>query len=115
MTALYERFIDPRDEAFRDPSRWDEAATLGHAGRRYLSEDEIYQAALTAEPGADAERRAALRVEAGKKARKNVAFVDATFSVQKSVTVLHTAFEAQEVRARSAAEQARTVVRDIEI
>ena len=27
MTALYERFIDPRDEPFRDPSRWDEAAT----------------------------------------------------------------------------------------
>src|SRR5262245_31955553 len=25
MTALYERFIDPRDDAFRDPARWDEA------------------------------------------------------------------------------------------
>jgi hypothetical protein len=114
MTALYERFIDPRDEAFGDPVRWDEAVkdgrTLGHTGRRYLSEDEIYQASLEAEPGADAERRAALRVEAGKKARKNVAFIDATFSVQKSVTVLHTAFEAQEVRARSAAERARTAL-----
>ena len=111
---LYERFIDPRDEAFRDPVRWDNAVkdgrTLGHTGRKYLTEDQIYEAALKAEPGADAERRAALRVEAGKKARKNVAFIDATFSVQKSVTVLHTAFEAQEVRARSAAEHARTAL-----
>jgi hypothetical protein len=110
MTALYERFIDPRDDAFRDPARWDEAETLGHTGRRYLSEDEIYAAAVAAEPHADAERRAALRVEAGKKARKNVAFVDATFSVQKSVTVLHAALEAQEVRARRAAEEARSAL-----
>ena len=65
---------------------------------------------MAVEPGADAERRAALRVEAGKKARKNVAFLDATFSLQKSITVLHTAFEAQEVRARSAAEQARAAL-----
>ena len=110
MTALYERYLDPRDERFADPARWGEADTLGHTGRRYLSEDEIYAAALAAEPGADAERRAALRVEAGKKARKNVSFLDATFSVQKSITVLHTAFEAQEVRARGAAERARTAL-----
>ena len=95
--------------AFRDPvavgrGRDPRATPAG----KYLTEDEIYAAALAAEPGADAERRAALRVEAGKKARKNVAFLDATFSVQKSITVLHTAFEAQEVQARSAAEQARS-------
>ena len=113
MTALYERYIDPRDAAFRDPARWDDAATLGHTGRRYLTEDEIYAAALAAEPGADAERRAALLVEAGKKARKNVSFLDATFSVQKSITVLHTAFEAQEVQARSAAERARTALAEL--
>ena len=87
MTALYERFLDPRDPAFGDPSRWDEAATLGHTGRSYLTEEQLYAAALAAEPGADPERRAELRLEAGKKARKNVAFLDATFSVQKSVTV----------------------------
>ncbi|MQA11729.1 MAG: AAA family ATPase, partial [Pseudonocardiaceae bacterium] len=34
-----------------------------------------------------------------------VAFLDATFSVQKSVTVLHTAFEAQEVQARTAGDE----------
>jgi conjugative relaxase-like TrwC/TraI family protein len=107
MTALYERFIDPRDDAFRDPARWDEAETLGHTGRAYKSEEQVYADALAKEPGADAERRAELRALAGKSVRKNVAFHDATFSVQKSITVLHTAFEAQEVQARGAAEAAR--------
>ncbi|MDD7942498.1 MobF family relaxase [Actinomycetospora lutea] len=102
MRAVYEHFLDPRHEAFRDPDRWDEVPTLGHRGRRYASEDELYAAALEREPDASAERRAELQVEAGKQARHNVAFLDATFSVQKSVTVLHTAFEAQEVAARAA-------------
>jgi hypothetical protein len=107
MTALYERFLDPRDPLFRDPSRWDEVATLGHTGRRYPSEEQLYAAALAVEPGADPERRAELRLEAGRRARKNVAFLDATFSVQKSITVLHTAFEAQQVQAADAAGRAR--------
>jgi conjugative relaxase-like TrwC/TraI family protein len=107
MTALYEHYIHPSDPGFRDPTRWDGADTLGHTGRRYLSETEIYAAALQAEPQATPERRAELMVEAGKRARKNVSFLDLTFSVQKSVTVLHTAFEAQEVQARRTAEQAR--------
>src|SRR6266511_3361234 len=107
MAALYEHFIDPHDPGFRDPTRWAEAATLGHAGRRYETEEEIYAAALEAEPGAAPERRAELRLAAGKRARKNVAFLDATFSVQKSVTVLHTAFEAQEIAARRSAQQAQ--------
>ncbi len=100
MRAVFERFLDPRDEAFRDPSRWSEAATLGHTGRAYTSEDELYAAMVEREPQATAERRDELRIEAGLKARRNVAFLDVTFSVQKSVTVLHTAFEAAEVRAR---------------
>ena len=106
MSALYEHFVDPRDQGFRDPSAWAEAETLGHRGRAYVTEDELYDAALKDEPDADPERRAELRLEAGKRARKNVAFLDATFSVQKSVTVLHTAFEAQEVRARAAGDEA---------
>ncbi|MGW1341337.1 MobF family relaxase [Kribbella sp. NPDC002412] len=114
MTALYERFIDPRDEAFRDPARWDEAETLGHTGRAYKSEEQVYADALSKEPGASPERRAELRALAGKAVRKNVAFHDATFSVQKSVTVLHTAFEAQEVQARTEAERARGALEDAE-
>ncbi|MPZ67342.1 MAG: relaxase domain-containing protein [Pseudonocardiaceae bacterium] len=102
MTALFEHFLDPRDPAFTDPDRWAEASTLGHTGRRYLSEEELYARALEREPDASAERRAELRLDAGKRARKNVAFLDVTFSVQKSVTVLHAAFEAQEVAARKA-------------
>ncbi|MCE3552838.1 relaxase domain-containing protein [Pseudonocardia sp. RS11V-5] len=102
MTGLYEHFLDPREEGFRDRSRWDEVFTLGHTGRRYQSEDTLYAAALAREPKASPERRAELRVEAGKAARRNVAFLDVTFSVQKSVTLLHTAFEAEQVKAAAA-------------
>ena len=102
MRAVYERFLDPRDPAFGDREAWDDVSTLGHVGRRYATEDELYRRALDREPDASAERRAQLRTVAGQKARHNVAFYDATFSVQKSVTLLHTAFEAREVAARTA-------------
>ncbi|MEC3976245.1 MobF family relaxase [Amycolatopsis sp. H20-H5] len=98
-------FLDPRDDAFNDPARRAEASTLGHTGRNYPTEDELYATALDAEPNASPERRTELRLNAGKAARKNVAFLDATFSVQKSVTVLHTAFEAQQVTAERTAER----------
>ncbi len=97
---MYERFIDPRDARFADPSQWDEASILGHAGRNYLSEEQIYAAVLDAEPDADAQRRDELRVEAGQRARHNVSYYDATFSVPKSVSIAHAAFEAQEIAAR---------------
>ncbi|MQA63401.1 MAG: relaxase domain-containing protein [Actinophytocola sp.] len=103
MTALYEHFVDPRDEGFKDPSKWLDASTLGHRGRAYKSEEELYAAALELEPDASPERREELRLDAGKRARQNVAFLDATFSVPKSITVLHTAFEAQQVAAERAA------------
>ncbi|MDN5916082.1 MAG: relaxase domain-containing protein [Pseudonocardia sp.] len=105
MRAIYERFLDPRAAGFSDPNRWDDVSTLGHTGRKYLSEDELYETALEREPYASAERRAELRTEAGKAARHNVAFFDVTFNVQKSVTLVHTAFEAKEVAARAAGEE----------
>jgi len=105
MRALYEGFLDPRDPAFRDPKRWDEVSTLGHTGRKYLSEEDLYDQAIEREPTASAERRAELRVQAGKAARQNVAFFDITFNVQKSVTLVHTAFEAKEVAARRAGDE----------
>jgi hypothetical protein len=101
LQAVFEHFIDPRDENFRNPEKWNEAATLGHAGRRYATAEEIYQRSLDAEPYADAERREQLRLDASKNERKNVAFFDITFSVPKSITVLHAAFEAEEVKARA--------------
>jgi len=102
LQAVFEHFLDPRDENFRNPEQWNQAATLGHAGRRYATAAEIYQRSVDAEPHADAERREQLRLEASKNERKNVAFFDITFSVPKSITVLHAAFEAQEVKARAA-------------
>ncbi|MCF7552610.1 MobF family relaxase [Pseudonocardia sp. WMMC193] len=102
MTGLYERFLDPREDGFSDKDRWDEVFTLGHTGRQYQSEEVLYAAALAREPHASPERRAELRVEAGKGARRNVAFLDVTFSVQKSVTLLHTAFEAAQVNSERA-------------
>jgi conjugative relaxase-like TrwC/TraI family protein len=108
MHALYERFLDPRDERFRDPQRWDQVPTLGHAGRKYPTAGEIYQRSLDAEPYADFERREQLRLDAAKAERRNIAFMDITYSVQKSITVLQAAFEAQEVKARSSGDDEAT-------
>ncbi|MCA1694511.1 MAG: relaxase domain-containing protein, partial [Actinobacteria bacterium] len=103
MTAVYKHFVDPRDaERFNDPERWADADTLGHTGRRYLTAEQLYAAALNAEPNADAERRDELRLAAAKAERHNVAFFDLTFSVPKSFSVVHTAFELREVEARRA-------------
>ena len=84
--------------AFKDPDRWTEASKLGHGGRAYKTADQWYEQLLDAEPYADPERREQLRLEASKKERKNIAFMDVTFSVPKSITVLHAAFEHQEVQ-----------------
>jgi hypothetical protein len=119
-TAVYAHFIDPRDERFKDPEQWAEAETLGHTGRKYQSAEQLYAVALTKEPNADFERRDELRLDAAKRARHNVAFLDATFSVQKSMSILHTAFEAKTVAARKAGdlaavamwEEYRTAVED---
>jgi len=105
MRAIYERFLDPRADGFTDPSQWDLVSTLGHTGRSYKSEDELYAAAVEREPNASAERRVELRTEAGKAARRNVAFYDVTFSVAKSVTLLHTAFEAEQGKAAAAGDE----------
>jgi conjugative relaxase-like TrwC/TraI family protein len=105
MKAVFEHYLDPRDPNFRNPDKWKDVAILGHTGRKYQTAEEIYQRSLNAEPYADAERRVQLRLDASKNERKNVAFLDVTFSVQKSVTILHAAFEAQEVKARAAGDE----------
>src|SRR5205823_951710 len=48
MTAVYEHRIDPRDERFRQPSEWGQAATLGNPPRKYLTAEEAYERALNA-------------------------------------------------------------------
>jgi len=104
MEALYEHFVDPRDPLFKDRGRWDEASSLGHRGRAYKTAEELYKQYLDAEPYADPERREQLRLDASKNEQHNVSYYDVTFSVPKSITVLHAAFEAQEVKARHAGE-----------
>jgi conjugative relaxase-like TrwC/TraI family protein len=102
MEALYEHFVDPRDPAFKNRATWDGASTLGHRGRAYKTADQLYKQYLDAEPYADPERREQLRLDASKNEQHNVSYYDVTFSVPKSITVLHAAFEAQEVKARRA-------------
>ncbi|WP_093256637.1 relaxase domain-containing protein [Thermostaphylospora chromogena] len=70
MTELYTHFIDPRDGVTR----------LGKPPRRYKSMEQIVQEMLAAEPGASAERVAAIEIEAARKARSAVMFFDLTFS-----------------------------------
>jgi conjugative relaxase-like TrwC/TraI family protein len=119
MHALYALHLDPRDERWRDQEQWSMAATLGSRPGRYLSADERLAKLLEREPDAEPERVAELRAEAERGARQPVSFIDATFSVQKSVTVLHTAYARAELDARRAgdveAEQAwRTQRRAVE-
>ena len=64
MEALFEHFIDPRDEAFKDCDRWTKASTLGHRGRAYKTAEELYKISLDAEPYAGPERREQLRLQA---------------------------------------------------
>src|SRR5829696_9155566 len=99
MTALYEHRLDPRDDRFRQPAEWGQVPTLGGALRKYRTADEVYERALVTEPGASPERREQLRLNAERTARRNVQFLDATFSAPKSVTVLAVAFERQAVNA----------------
>jgi conjugative relaxase-like TrwC/TraI family protein len=101
MEALYEHRVDPRDPAFRNPEGWADAEKLGQL-RAYKTAEDLYARYVQAEPHADAERREQLRLDASKKEQHNVAFYDVTFSLPKSITVLHAAFEAQEVKGRRA-------------
>lgn len=106
MEALYCHRIDPRDPAGQTRATWGEAATLGGPPRRYRDADALYEERASAEPGAGPERRAEIRREAERAARQDVAFVDATFSAPKSVTVVAVACERAENDALRAAERA---------
>lgn len=102
MHALYADFLDPRDERWADPETRAECARLGRAPARYRSADEILAERLEAEPGALPERVEQLRREAERAERQPVSFMDATYSPQKSVTVLHTAYARAELDAQRA-------------
>jgi hypothetical protein len=78
---LYGRHLDPRDPSGQ--------TRLGRAPGRYRSADDIYAALLAAEPEATAERRAELMVDAKTQVRTPDLYWDATFSVSKSISLLH--------------------------
>ena len=104
MEAVYSGLLDPRDPAAHDRRTWEHAQPLCGGHRAYRSPEEMYAAALAAEPGASPERREELRVHAQRNARQAVSFMDVTFSAPKSVTILGVAFERAANDARRAGE-----------
>jgi hypothetical protein len=100
MERLYGAFIDPRD-----PQR---QATLGRAPSGFAGNDEKIAGRiaglLAAEPEATQERRDQIIMQALKDQRAAVYFFDATFSVPKSVSLLHASLQ---VRAQQASEAGR--------
>jgi conjugative relaxase-like TrwC/TraI family protein len=79
--SLYGEFADPRDPSGE--------TRLGRAAQRFRSADEIHAALLALEPEATAERQAELLIEAKQQVRLPVQYFDVTFSVSKSITLLH--------------------------
>ncbi|WP_051366897.1 MobF family relaxase [Hamadaea tsunoensis] len=99
MEGVYVHFVDPRDPAFRDGRRgWRHAARLGRPPRKYATAEELLAEALAREPDAEPERVEELKRASERRARTPVAFLDLTFGVPKSFSILHTALRAQEVR-----------------
>ena len=97
MRAIYAELLDPRDPTGE--------ALLGKAHKNYRSADDAYAAALEREPDAGPERRAELRVQAERTVRQPVAFLDATFSAPKSVSVMEVAFRRKAADARAAGDE----------
>ena len=91
---LYGDFLDPRDPSGE--------TRLGRAPQRFRSGEEIFQELLALEPEATAERRAQLMAEAKSQVRAPVQYFDVTFSVSKSITLLHASAMANAARAAAA-------------
>jgi TrwC relaxase len=101
MERPYGAFIDPRDP--------DGKATLGRAPSGFAGNDDkvaaLIAGLLAAEPEATPERRDEIIMQAMKEQRAAVHFFDATFSVPKSVSLLHASLQ---VRAHQAGDVGRT-------
>ena len=91
---LYGSFLDPRDPAGQ--------ARLGRAPQRFRSAEEIFAVLVALEPEATAERRAQLMIEARSQVRAPVQYFDVTFSVSKSITLLHASAMANAAKAAAA-------------
>lgn len=106
MEAVYSHLLDPRDTATHSRATWGQAAPLAPGHRKYRSAEQIYADLAAAHPDAGPEEQAKLGERAERSARQPVAFIDATFSAPKSVTVLAVAFERAENDARTAGDLA---------
>ena len=104
MEGLYGAFLDPRDPVGQ--------ATLGRAPSGFDGHNDKIAARiavlLAAEPEASPERRDQLIMEALKEQRAAVYFFDATFSVPKSVSLLHASFQVRAQQARDAGQDEET-------
>jgi hypothetical protein len=100
MERLYGAFIDPLDPQHK--------ATLGRAPSGFSGHNAKVSARivglLAAEPEATPERRDQIIMQALKEQRAAVYFFDATFSVPKSVSLLHASLQ---VKAQQASEKGR--------
>ncbi len=98
MERLYGSFIDPRDPQGR--------ATLGRAPSTFAANSDkvaaLIRELLAAEPDATPERRDEIIMRALKEQRAAVYFFDATFSVPKSVSLLHASFQVRAQQAHDA-------------
>ncbi len=98
MERLYGAFIDPRDPEHK--------ATLGRAPSGFAGNSDRVSERITrllaAEPEATAERRDEIIMQAMKDRRAAVFFFDATFSVPKSVSLLHASLQLRATQARDA-------------
>jgi conjugative relaxase-like TrwC/TraI family protein len=98
MERLYGAFIDPRD-----PER---KATLGREPSGFAGQNDkvaaLIAGRLAAEPDATPERRDQIIMQALKEQRASVYFFDATFSVPKSVSLLHASLQVRAQQARDA-------------
>ena len=101
MERLYGKFIDPRDPQG--------CATLGRAPSGFAgNQDKVaarIERLLAAEPEATKERRDQLILWALKEQRAAVYFFDATFSVPKSVSLLHASLQLRADQAGQAGDQ----------
>jgi TrwC relaxase/AAA domain len=94
---LYGKFLDPRDATGQ--------TRVGGAPRRFRSAERIFDVLCALEPEATAERRAQLMIEAKSQVRTPVMYFDVTFSVSKSITLLHASAMANAAKAATEGDQ----------
>jgi hypothetical protein len=94
---LYGQFLDPRDQGGE--------TRLGRSPQRFRSAEEIYAGLIALEPGTTAERRAELMIEAKNQVRLPVQYFDVTFSVSKSITLLHASALANAAQSEAAGDE----------